>query len=501
MSLPYLDRLRGVTVYVDGVQVPGTGRIKGLNFTSTVVAYDPVTGIATIGAERDHTIKDPVRVATTGALVATRTGNVLTANANGALAAQDGVSLSVGNRVLVWQQTLGADNGIYTVTSLGSAGTPYVFTRAADMDSSAEVFDCLLVPAREGTQYANQRFQLTANDTITLNSTALTFIIERGGVILDIFTVSGTWTKRPGLLEAVADCIAAGGSGGGGAGKVAGGIRQGGTGGGGGARSTRRLDANDLSSTETVTVAVATTGGAGGSVADGSDGKAGSFTAFGVSGSTAKCCAYGGGAGGLGSSVTDRSGAGGGGSMSVGVNGGTTGAKGGEPGGSQPTDSNHGANAGFGGGAGGNSQHGRCSMFGGGGGGGCAATAFNGRGGNSCYAAGGGGAGGFIDAANSPINGQPGGGSGCRTDSVVDGSGGAAGTGSAGAAGTDGVAGNNDKSGTGGGGGAPHTAGTGGKGGAGGIPGGAGGGGGPGTTVGGAGGDGARGECRVWNVF
>ena len=68
--------------------------------------------------------KRSVRAATTAALAAnSRTGNVITASANGAIAAQDGVSLAVGNRLLVKNEALGANNGIYLVTSLGSAGT------------------------------------------------------------------------------------------------------------------------------------------------------------------------------------------------------------------------------------------------------------------------------------------------------------------------------------------------------------------------------------------
>jgi hypothetical protein len=53
------------------------------------------------------------------------------AGAQAALAI-DGVTLSVGNRVLVGLQTSGAQNGVYTVTNVGSGATNWVMTRATD---------------------------------------------------------------------------------------------------------------------------------------------------------------------------------------------------------------------------------------------------------------------------------------------------------------------------------------------------------------------------------
>jgi len=60
-----------------------------------------------------------VNFATTAALAATRTGNVLTANANGLLPTIDGATLVSGDSVLIKNQATAANNGIYTVTSLG----------------------------------------------------------------------------------------------------------------------------------------------------------------------------------------------------------------------------------------------------------------------------------------------------------------------------------------------------------------------------------------------
>ncbi len=55
-------------------------------------------------------------------------GKTLTGNANGALVI-DGQTLLAGDVVLVKNQAAGKDNGGYTVTQVGTAGTPFILTR------------------------------------------------------------------------------------------------------------------------------------------------------------------------------------------------------------------------------------------------------------------------------------------------------------------------------------------------------------------------------------
>lgn len=118
-----------------------------------------------------------VRAATTAALPAhTRSGNVLTASANGALAAQDGITLVANNRLLVKDEAGShLEHGPYAVTQVGSAGTPWILTRVAEADSTAEVTASLMVLVAEGTTQADSIWLLTTDDPITLNTTALTF--------------------------------------------------------------------------------------------------------------------------------------------------------------------------------------------------------------------------------------------------------------------------------------------------------------------------------------
>lgn len=101
--------------------------------------------------------------------------------------------------------------------------------------------------------------------------------------IIDIFTSSGTWTKRAGLKAARTVVIGAGGGGAAGRKGAAGSARSGGGGGGGGAFSESIIPATLLGATETVTVG---TGGAGAPAqstnsTDGAAGTAGGLSSFG----------------------------------------------------------------------------------------------------------------------------------------------------------------------------------------------------------------------------
>lgn len=120
--------------------------------------------------------KDSVRVATAASLPAySRSGNVITAAVNGALAAVDGVTLVAGNRLLLKNGAAGADNGIYEVTTVGDASNPYVLTRTTDADTSAEVTSGMYCYVSAGTANAGTAWVLSTADPITLNTTSLSF--------------------------------------------------------------------------------------------------------------------------------------------------------------------------------------------------------------------------------------------------------------------------------------------------------------------------------------
>lgn len=128
--------------------------------------------------DTNTTVKSPVRVATTTVLPACTYNNTtgkLTANANGALAQQDQVTLIAGDDILVKNQASALQNGIYTVTQIGSGGTPFILTRRSDANSSAKMISGILIPVSEGVVYKDRVYILTTNNPITLGTTSLAF--------------------------------------------------------------------------------------------------------------------------------------------------------------------------------------------------------------------------------------------------------------------------------------------------------------------------------------
>ncbi len=126
-------------------------------------------------------IKDSVRVATTATLSTSYSngssgvGATLTADANGAISI-DGVTLVSGNRVLVKDQSTGSQNGIYSVTTVGSGSAAFVLTRVTDADTSAEVTGGMFTFVEEGSTNADNAYVLTSvTGTATIGTDTLTF--------------------------------------------------------------------------------------------------------------------------------------------------------------------------------------------------------------------------------------------------------------------------------------------------------------------------------------
>lgn len=125
-------------------------------------------------------IKQSVRVATVAALTAVTYNNgssgvgaTLTANQTGALTV-DGVSVLLNNRVLVKDQASGLQNGIYTLTTVGTGSGAYILTRAANADTAAELTGGVFCFVEEGATVADNGFVFTHNGTPTIGTTNLT---------------------------------------------------------------------------------------------------------------------------------------------------------------------------------------------------------------------------------------------------------------------------------------------------------------------------------------
>lgn len=105
--------------------------------------------------------KQPVRAATAANITLTGAQTI------------DGVGVVAGDRVLVKNQTAGAENGIY----VAAAGA---WTRATDFDAASEVGGAAVFVS-EGAANGNSQWQMTTDDPVTVGTTALVWAQVGGG--------------------------------------------------------------------------------------------------------------------------------------------------------------------------------------------------------------------------------------------------------------------------------------------------------------------------------
>lgn len=287
---------------------------------------DVASGSGSTGEQRYRPEKS-VRVATTSAITLSGTQTI------------DGVSCSVGDRVLVRAQGVNSgnayDNGIWVV----AAGA---WARATDADTSAEIAGCRVF-VNEGASFGGMVFETNFKSTDTLGSTGLAFFggsrmetgtgtqrplasgaghvffndvdryldiysgtawVQPKGIpdigtvapsapktgelwydtsvsgtrsapLMEVFTASGTWTKASGAKTVVVEVVGGGGAGGG-SGTAASGAVSKGAGGGGGGYAKSTFAASSLSATESIAV------GQGGAGTLGGNGGNGAGSAFGA---------------------------------------------------------------------------------------------------------------------------------------------------------------------------------------------------------------------------
>ena len=87
----------------------------------------------------------------------------------------DGVAVALGDRVLVKTQADNKQNGIYTVTTVGTSLINYVLTRATDYDQTVDVFEGTFTVIEEGTVNSGTVWQETTSGSITMGASAIVF--------------------------------------------------------------------------------------------------------------------------------------------------------------------------------------------------------------------------------------------------------------------------------------------------------------------------------------
>jgi hypothetical protein len=160
--------------------------------------------------------KDPVDAATTGALPTltySSGAGTLTENSNAALPAQDGVTLAVGDSLLVKDQASSFQNGIYNVTAVGSGAAVFVLTRRSDAAAAANLRDAAVM-IEAGTTLGGDIFTQTASTLADL--TAATQTWTKTGDTNTVYTSDGTTIELVGNSFRIATGAAGNGLSGGG---------------------------------------------------------------------------------------------------------------------------------------------------------------------------------------------------------------------------------------------------------------------------------------------
>ena len=199
-----------------GTAAPTWTQATATNVNSTVVQRDGSGNISvsqvTVSADPSQALQvatkqyvdnvatginshDAVVAASTAALTVTYNngtsgvGATLTNAGTQAVFTIDNVTPIVGDRILIKNQATTFQNGIYTVTSVGSASTNWVLTRATDYDQSTpgevQAGDTAFVvapTAQFSVTPTNQNTSWTMNypGTITIGSSAITFAQSSG---------------------------------------------------------------------------------------------------------------------------------------------------------------------------------------------------------------------------------------------------------------------------------------------------------------------------------
>jgi len=124
--------------------------------------------------------KASVKAASVGNLSATYAngtdgvGATLTNNSTQAAFALDGDTLSAGDRVLLKDQTAPAQNGVYSVTTVGDGASNWVLTRTTDMDNSDE-FSGSYFFVEGGNVNASNGYVCVSEEPIAIGTTDILF--------------------------------------------------------------------------------------------------------------------------------------------------------------------------------------------------------------------------------------------------------------------------------------------------------------------------------------
>jgi hypothetical protein len=210
----YLDAAGSAVSVLDiGTLGVSTANVTTANITAGTVSTAPASGndlvnksyVDTLVASGIH-FHQPVRVESPINLNATYNngtagvGATLTNAGTQAVLVIDGVTVSVADRVLVYEQTNQTQNGVYVVTDVGSGSTNWILTRATDADTFGFAGPDTLSEGstffvQQGTTGAGETYTCNTTGTITFGTTNITFVQISAAQIYSAgtgLTLSGT---------------------------------------------------------------------------------------------------------------------------------------------------------------------------------------------------------------------------------------------------------------------------------------------------------------------
>jgi hypothetical protein len=178
------------TIALGGTELAPAG------LTSVTVTQDPTTNFQLATKQYVDTLvssgihfHQPVRVESPINLNATYNqpggagvgvGATLTNAGTQAALVVDGITLSVNDRVLVYEQTNQTQNGVYVVTDVGSGSTNWILTRSSDTDtygltSSTKLGEGSTFFVQQGATGAGETYTCNTVGVITFGTTNITF--------------------------------------------------------------------------------------------------------------------------------------------------------------------------------------------------------------------------------------------------------------------------------------------------------------------------------------
>lgn len=151
-----VDDTKRVQFQLSGLTTATTRTLTVPDANGTIATQEYVAGVV-----EGLDVKQSVRVATTAA------GTLATSFANGQIV--DGVTLVTGDRILIKDQAMGEENGIYVVQATGAP------VRSDDANMDSDVTSGLFTFVEEGTDNGDNGYVLTTNDPIVVGTTPLVF--------------------------------------------------------------------------------------------------------------------------------------------------------------------------------------------------------------------------------------------------------------------------------------------------------------------------------------